>query len=177
MPRIGPPSSGALYALIGARVTEPIRVEQMQLPSEYGTPSRVLEWDDVYARLTAAKQYWLATVRPDGRPHVVPTDGVWLDGRWYFGGAPTTVKQRNLEADQRVTVHLDDPVRAVIVEGACVLERPTEQQADALMAASREKYGYAPPEGAYLSGVWALQPRKVLAWTDIATDATRFVFA
>ena len=29
-------------------------------------------------------------VRPDGTPHSVPRWGVWLDGRFWYDGAPTT---------------------------------------------------------------------------------------
>jgi Pyridoxamine 5'-phosphate oxidase len=63
--------------------------------------------------------YWLATTRPDGRPHVVPLDGLWLDDAWFFGGSAETVKYRNLKANPRAVVHLDDSERAVIVEGRC----------------------------------------------------------
>ncbi len=74
------------------------RVEQLSIPPEYGSPSRLLEWDLVERRLAEARYYWLATVRPDGRPHVVPLDGLWVDARWYFGGSPTTVKHRTCSA-------------------------------------------------------------------------------
>ena len=47
--------------------------------------------------------YWLATVRRDGTPHVVPVDGMWLDGGCYFGGDPATVHIRNLRRDGRAT--------------------------------------------------------------------------
>ena len=36
----------------------------------------------------------LSTTRPDGRPHAVPVDGVWLDDTWYWGGHPDTIHQR-----------------------------------------------------------------------------------
>ncbi len=152
------------------------RAEQLAIPPEYGRPSRLLDWGIVAARLREARQYWLATVRPDGRPHVVPSDGLWIDGRWYFGGSPTTVKHRNLLANPHATMHLDDPVSAVIVEGRCEIERPSREGARGLVAASQTKYGYAPPLDAYLQGVWALRPRRVLAWTELHVDATRFVF-
>jgi nitroimidazol reductase NimA-like FMN-containing flavoprotein (pyridoxamine 5'-phosphate oxidase superfamily) len=152
------------------------RAEQLTLPPGYGTPSRLLDWDAVAARLADARHYWLATVRPDGRPHVVPFDGLWLDGRWWFGGSPTSVRHRNLLADPRAAVHLEDAVSAVIVEGTCELVRPSEELAERLAAASREKYGHAVPASVYLGGVWALVPARVLAWTDLGADATRFRF-
>jgi hypothetical protein len=48
---------------------------------------------------------------------------------------------------------------------------------DALLAASKRKYGYAPPADAYAGGVWRLRPAKVMAWTSLPVDATRFLFA
>jgi hypothetical protein len=39
---------------------------------------------------------WLATVRPDGRPHVMPLGVLWVDGAFYFNAGPTTRKARNL---------------------------------------------------------------------------------
>jgi hypothetical protein len=116
------------------------------------------------------------TVRPDGRPHAVPIDGLWLDTRLWFGGVPATVWQRALHADPRVTVHLDDPVAATIVDGTCKVVRPSREVAEGLVAASKAKYGYDLPVEIYLAGVWSLTPAKVMAWTDLTVDATRFVF-
>ena len=156
--------------------TAPERAEQVRLPDGYGTPSTLLEWDGVAARLEGAAHYWLATVRPDGRPHVVPLDGIWLEGRWYFGGGAAAVWQRNLEANPQASLHLEDARVAVIAEGRCAFAPVADDVAERLAAASAAKYGYAPPPIAYRPGVWALTPSRVLAWTDLPTDATRFVF-
>jgi nitroimidazol reductase NimA-like FMN-containing flavoprotein (pyridoxamine 5'-phosphate oxidase superfamily) len=158
------------------RVTPVPRSEQLAIPAEYGKPTELLDWGVVEPRLREARHYWLATVRADGRPHVVPLDGLWIDGRWYFGGSPGTVKHRNLLANPRVTLHLDGSESAVIVEGRCEIEQPTAQGAHDLVAASTAKYGYAPPVEAYLQGVWVLTPERALAWTDLTRDATRFLF-
>ena len=60
--------------------------EQLRLPSSYGSPNQLLEWATIEQRLVDSLHYWLATVRGDGTPHVVPIDGMWLDGACYFGG-------------------------------------------------------------------------------------------
>jgi hypothetical protein len=148
----------------------------MGIPAAYGAPSKLLDWEAVDTKLRDAQQYWFATVRPDGRPHVVPLDGNWLDGRWWFGGSPETVKHQNLQANVNAALHLEDAQSAVIVEGRCRIEPGSEELADRLTAAATAKYGYAPPRAAYLSGVWVLTPTKVLAWTDLTADATRFLF-
>ena len=48
------------------------------LPADQG--SGLLPWAEAERRLTASHDFWCATVRPDGRPHVMPVWGVWLDG-------------------------------------------------------------------------------------------------
>jgi len=42
--------------------------------ADHGTP---VPWPEARARLAEAQTYWLATVRLDGRPHVMPLLGVW----------------------------------------------------------------------------------------------------
>ena len=148
----------------------------LRLPAAYGTPSRLLEWADVRDRLTRAPHYWLATTRPDARPHVVVVDGLWIDDRWYFGGAPQTVSQRNLRTNADIAVHLPDADRVIIAEGRAVRHKPSAAQARELAVASTAKYGFAPPQSAYRSGVWTLLPRCVLAWNSLSEDATRFDF-
>ena len=90
------------------------------MPDGYGVPESddgLLAWADVEARLVESPQYWLATTRPDGRPHVVPRWGVWLDGGLFYDGAPTTRHVRNLTTNQACTLHLEDGWHAVVVEG------------------------------------------------------------
>jgi nitroimidazol reductase NimA-like FMN-containing flavoprotein (pyridoxamine 5'-phosphate oxidase superfamily) len=151
-------------------------IEPIRLPAGYGTAKRTLDWGTVRQRLEASPRYWLATTRPDGRPHVVPVDGVWVGGVWYFGGHPDTVHQRNLRDNQEIVVHLEDTVAAVIAEGRAERTPVDAGQARELAAASERKYGYAPPPAMYEDGVWSLRPRRVLAWEDLSSDPTRFTF-
>ena len=150
--------------------------EQLTLPRGYGSPNRLLDWTVVEQRLVDSLHYWLATVRRDGTPHVVPLDGIWLDGGCYFGGDPATVHIRNLRRDGRATLHLEDGESAVIVEGTAEWMMPSKTVARQLAAASKAKYGYSQSAASYLAGVWRLQPIKVLAWTTLYVDATRFFF-
>jgi nitroimidazol reductase NimA-like FMN-containing flavoprotein (pyridoxamine 5'-phosphate oxidase superfamily) len=153
------------------------RPEPLVLPPEYGaSSSRLLAWAAVSSRLAEARHYWLATVRPDGRPHAVPLDGLWLDDRWYFGGSEQAVKHRNLQANPSATLHLEDAASAVVVEGTCRVTVPDRKTAARLTAESKRKYGYGPPPSTYRAGVWTLSPVRVLAWTDLTADATRFLF-
>jgi hypothetical protein len=150
--------------------------EQMRLPSTYGSPKHLLDWVFVEQRLIESLHYWLATARGEGSPHVVPVDGMWLDGGCYFGGDPATVHIRNLRRDGRATLHLEDGESAVIVEGTAEWVTPSKTLAHRLATAAKAKYGYPQSASSYLAGLWRLQPNKVLAWTTLYVDATRFRF-
>jgi general stress protein 26 len=53
-------------------------------------------WKRGRRELKDAELFWLSTVRPDGRPHVTPLLGVWLDGALYFCTGPNERKAKNL---------------------------------------------------------------------------------
>jgi hypothetical protein len=151
--------------------------ERIDLPEGYGKATRTMDWAAVRERLERAPRYWLVTNRRDGRAHVVPVDGLWLDDTWWYGGSPQTLHQRNLEHDQRVVVHLEDTMAAVILEGSMRRVVPPPALAGRLAAASTAKYGYGPPEAAYAAGLWALRPDRARAWSEFPADVTRFRFA
>ena len=158
------------------------------MPDGYGVPDTdegLLDWHDVEARLIAAPQYWLATTRPDGRPHVVPRWGVWVEGRFWYDGAPSTVHARNLALNPACTLHLEDGWKAVILDGTSQpAESPGLDLGARLAAAFVDKYadrGYEPRadawEGPGAGGLRVLTPGKAVAWFDFPNDVTRFHFS
>jgi hypothetical protein len=148
---------------------------QMNLPASYGSPDRVLSWAEVEQKLVESKTYWLATTRPDGRPHSVPVDGLWWDGALIFGGDPATVHVRNLRADPRALVHLESGESPVIAEGTAEWYQPSEDESRQLAKATQAKYGYPASADVYRPGTWRLPPARVLAWNVLYQDATRFI--
>lgn len=58
-------------------------------------------WAEARQRLADAEIYWLTTIRPDGRPHVTPLIGVWLDGAMHLCTGTHEQKARNLAANPR----------------------------------------------------------------------------
>lgn len=76
-----------------------------------------LSWDHVSQQLRDARNYWLVTVRADGRPHAAPIWAVWLDEALWFGTGLESVKGRNLTRDPRCTVHLESGDEVVVLEG------------------------------------------------------------
>jgi hypothetical protein len=81
------------------------------------------EWAEARHRLEnpeRGRTYWLATVRPDGRPHVRPLLGLWLDGAFYFITGETTRKGKNLDGDPRCVISTSStalPALDIILEG------------------------------------------------------------
>lgn len=157
------------------------------MPEGYGVPATadgVLAWGPVEERLVAATQYWMATTRPDGRPHVVPRWGAWLDGRLWYDGSPDTIHVHNLRANPACVLHLEDGWQAVMVEGAAGPASPPGLDLGARIAAAfGAKYGakgYAPEPDAWESpgagGLLCFTPVKALAWFDFPRDVTRFRF-
>ena len=56
-----------------------------ELDSRFSTPdATALPWMDAERQLQNAGVFWVSTVRPEGRPHVVPLIAVWLDGALFF---------------------------------------------------------------------------------------------
>jgi len=70
---------------------------------------------------------WLATVRPDGRPHVMPLGVLWMDGAFYFNAGATTRKARNLALNPNCVLTIATHDFDLIVEGKAtkVIDRAT----------------------------------------------------
>jgi nitroimidazol reductase NimA-like FMN-containing flavoprotein (pyridoxamine 5'-phosphate oxidase superfamily) len=74
-------------------VTEPVAELNPRFSSADATAT---PWAEALGVLEAAEVFWLATVRPDGRPHVTPLLSVWLDGALYFCTGASERKAKNL---------------------------------------------------------------------------------
>src|SRR5215204_1036733 len=82
----------------------------------------VTPWAQVRERLVAGGSLaesarWLATVRPDGRPHVVPFWPEWLDGALYFTTGQGTRKGANLAHNPRCVITTSVRGIDIVVEG------------------------------------------------------------
>ena len=66
------------------------------------------------------RTYWLATVRADGRPHVMPLIGLWFEDAFYFLTGAGTRKGRNLAGDPHCVITAGStalPSLDIIIEG------------------------------------------------------------
>lgn len=138
----------------------------------------LLAWSHARERIERARNYWLATTRPDGRPHVAPIWGVCVDGALYFDGIPTARWARNIAANPAVAVHLESGDDVVILEG---LAEDIESVRDAdtaarIVEAWDAKYGRLHPQPA-IDGIFRLRPRTVRGWSRFPDDATRWQFS
>ena len=164
---------------------EPESSTAARFPEGYGVPGSPGEtgeriaWSEIEEKLRAASNYWLTTVRPDGRPHARPVDGVWVEGALCFGGAPETRWSRNLEKNAAVSVNLGSETEAIILEGTAELIADAEHPlTKASAAASREKYPQYFSADSPFHPFWALRPRRAYAWTleGFPNRATRWDF-
>jgi PPOX class probable F420-dependent enzyme len=68
-------------------------------------------------RLRSEATIWLATVRPDGRPHLSPIWFVWVEERVWICPVDGAVKTRNVRANASVSVALESGSAPVVGEG------------------------------------------------------------
>jgi len=138
----------------------------------------LLPWSWATERLAKSHNYWVATTRPDGRPHVMPVWGVWLHDGFYFSTGAGTRKARNLASNPTCVVCSECADEAIIVEG--VVETVDDPSVYARFAdAYKAKYDW-PVEQA-TAPAYAVRPRVAFAFIENAEDfagsATRWRFS
>ena len=116
----------------------------------------------------------LATVRPDGAPHVAP---VWFhyDGdKVLVVAEPTAVKLRNIAHDPRVSLSIptpDDPYRYVIVRGTAEVSDDGPEELVRTMAIhykgpeEGERYAQRINRETTLRTI-TITPTKLIGWRD-----------
>ena len=89
-----------------------------------GEGSETSPWDLARQRLADpedSRTSWLATTRPDGRPHLMPVIAFWIDGAMHIVVGEGTRKGRNLSADDRCVVATSSstlPSLDIVIEGS-----------------------------------------------------------
>lgn len=137
----------------------------------------LVEWKDASAQLANSKNYWVATARPDGRPHSMPVWGVWMDGEVIFGTDRNSRKARNIQNNSVATVHLESGDDAVILE--CTAREITDaQEIAAVDAAYFKKYKMKLTDAPGVPYIVAMKPRVAFAWHErnFIASATRWKF-
>ena len=147
-------------------------------PDKGGT----LPWSWAEERLKSSHCYWVATVRPDGRPHASPVWGVWFDSCLWFSCDPTSIKARNIAANPACAITTENPLEPVVVDGtaALVSDRPDVVR---YVDAERVKYATEWNEAVFTveffeGGTFRVTPTSVFGLEEkkFGTSPTRWTF-
>jgi PPOX class probable F420-dependent enzyme len=120
----------------------------------------------------------LATVREDGRPHVVPIWFILKGKQVFFMTGEDTVKADNIHRDPRVAINIDDqifPYSYVTIEGLAEVLNPTTDEF--LEIATQIARRYVGDERAFEYGsrnavpgelLFRVKPSKILSGKEVA---------
>ena len=138
-------------------------------------------WDVALERLehpAPGQNHWIATVMPDGRPHLMPIIAFWIDGAFHFLAGEGTRKARNLATNDHCVIatgNVTMPSIDLIVEGRA---RPVTNEAEVrrlaeqfggegwpLEARGKGVYGpHGPTAGPPPYAIYRLEPTKVFGF-------------
>ena len=134
----------------------------------------LLPWAWAQERLEGSRNYWIATTRPDGRPHVTAVWGIWWENAFYFGSGRLARKARNLAQNASCVVCTENAAEAVIVEGSAqlVIDGQALKRLEQVYTA---KYGPGYPSD---SNFYAVRPKVVFGFiedeAEFSGSATRW---
>ena len=122
--------------------------------------------DYVHRRLQREKIVWVATVRPNGAPHLTPVWFVWESDRLYICISPDSRKARNLAANPQVAVSLEDGRNVVILEGRAA--PASDQERERVWVRFHDKYGWDIRRDRTYTLLLKIVPERFLVWGDEA---------
>ena len=135
----------------------------------------MLPWKWAVGVLSNTQNYFLSTVRNDGRPHVMPLWGVWISDRFYFSTGKHSVKALNLAENPNCVLCPGGADEAVMVEGTAekVEKKITLKK---IAAVYKKKYKFDPLS--MNEPVFVINPRVVFGQIEktFVQTATRWVF-
>ena len=151
----------------------------------------VTPWAEAREQLEGAGKFWLATVKPNGQPHVMPLFGIWSAGTLYFTSGVAARKARNLAQNSHCVITAAGKTLDLVIEGEATKVRDeTELQRVAELYASKYGWHLRVRDGAYLADygapsagpppyeLYEVQPVKVFGLgTEEPFGATRWRFS
>ena len=151
--------------------------DRPQMPDSFGLRDpqyefKPLRWADVTRRVAEAPNYWVATVRPSGRPHSVPVWGVWAEDAFCFLTDRKSLTAKNLAHNPASEVHLENGEDVVMLFGDF---EPADLN-QAVLDAFHRKYDMPPVATEFAA--YRLHHHKAIAWgsADFPSNATRWRF-
>ncbi len=133
----------------------------------------LLPWSWVAKQMASCRTFWVATIHPANRPHVMPVWGVWVNDAFYFSTGRKSRKGQNLAANPACTITNDDGEQAVIVEGSAV-EVKEASELEQVAAAYKKKYEMDPRSMG--EPIYAVRPKTVFGFIEktFPKSATRW---
>lgn len=113
-------------------------------------------------RLQTEKNIWMATVRPNGWPHLVPVWFTWHDERIYLCIQPNSVKARNLADNPNIALSLEDGEDVVVCEGSA--ETIPAPYPNVVVELFQQKYDWDITNDQDYTLLLVVTPRKWLGW-------------
>ena len=144
----------------------------------------LLTWRWATERLEKGRTYWIASARPDGKPHVMPVWGVWLSDAFFFSTGNQSRKARNLAANSRCSVatEIDFEKRpkkgeikdSIIIEGVADLV-PDSRTRKKFSKIYQEKYAWN--MDGFNQPIYRVNPKVIFGLTsEFNQTATRWTF-
>ena len=160
--------------MIEPKVSRPHWPDALQKSS--GDTTALKSWSWALERLEKSHNYWIATSRPDGRPHLMLVWGIWWQDAFWFSTGATSRKARNLAANPRCSIGTDNAAEAVILEGTVELIDGQDEEFNRFATAYRKKYAWDVREMA--QPVYRFRPSVGFGLFEKTFDrtATRWVF-
>lgn len=114
------------------------------------------------SRLVTDRNVWIATARANGKPHLVPIWFVWVNERFYICTESKSVKVKNVTANPRASVALENGNTPIIAEGSVrILPQPYPI---AVVAEFQHKYDWNIVTDASYNVLLEITPEKWLKW-------------
>jgi hypothetical protein len=102
--------------MLQPKASRPYWPDALDLPKDSETGLKSWPW--ALERLEKSHNYWIATTRPDGRPHLMLVWGIWWQDAFWFSTGRRTRKEKNIRADPHCVIATEKAEEAVILEGA-----------------------------------------------------------
>ena len=101
--------------MIEPKASRPYWPDALESPKDASAGLKPWSW--ALERLEKSHNYWIATSRPDGRPHLMLVWGIWWQDTFWFSTGPRARKAKNIAANSRCAIGTEKADEAVILEG------------------------------------------------------------
>jgi len=123
----------------------------------------LLEWAWAVERLVNSHDYWVATVWPDGRPHVTPVWGAWIDDALWFSCGNNSRKAINLDREPRCSIATSNAYEPVVLDAVATRVDDAQRFTEISNAKYEVEYSF---EFFAANALFAARPKSVFAFDE-----------